>query len=124
MGEPRVSILMGSTSDKEVMDEAKSVLKKFGIDYEVKVISAHRTPKMLHEISHRSHHPGTVPAIRTAIAAASSAVGGSQEKGEIACHDSTAHYLARLAPLPRGEARHCLEEWLMCGDGILEYKCM
>lgn len=58
MGEPRVSILMGSTSDKEVMDEAKSVLKKFGIDYEVKVLSAHRTPKMLHDYASQLESSG------------------------------------------------------------------
>lgn len=41
---PQVSIVMGSDSDMPVMDKAKEVLDKFGISYEVKVLSAHRSP--------------------------------------------------------------------------------
>lgn len=40
-----VAILMGSQSDAEVMGEAAKVLKEFGVSCEMKVISAHRTPK-------------------------------------------------------------------------------
>ena len=39
----KVSILMGSDSDLPVMSKAAAMLEKFGIDYEMKVISAHRT---------------------------------------------------------------------------------
>jgi len=45
----KISILMGSDSDLPVMKEAYEVLKQFGIDFEVKVISAHRSPKYLTE---------------------------------------------------------------------------
>jgi 5-(carboxyamino)imidazole ribonucleotide mutase len=41
---PRVSIVMGSDSDFPVMREAAKVLKDFGIEHEIKIISAHRTP--------------------------------------------------------------------------------
>lgn len=42
---PKVGILMGSDSDLPVMQEAAEVLKKFGVDLEMTVISAHRTPE-------------------------------------------------------------------------------
>jgi len=44
-----VSIVMGSKSDFEVMNQAASILKEFDIAYEMRVISAHRTPKRAHE---------------------------------------------------------------------------
>jgi len=42
---PIVAILMGSTSDAEVMEPARQILKEFDIPCEVKVLSAHRTPE-------------------------------------------------------------------------------
>ncbi len=42
---PLVSVVMGSKSDSEVMQPTLDVLKELGIDYEVSVISAHRTPE-------------------------------------------------------------------------------
>ena len=45
-----VGIIMGSKSDwKGVMEHCSDTLKKFGIKHDVKVISAHRTPKRLHK---------------------------------------------------------------------------
>jgi 5-(carboxyamino)imidazole ribonucleotide mutase len=41
---PQVAILMGSDSDLEVMAKAHEVLKKFGIEAEIRVLSAHRNP--------------------------------------------------------------------------------
>ena len=46
-----VGIIMGSDSDYPVMEEAVKVLKDFGIGYEVKVLSAHRTPNQHAEYS-------------------------------------------------------------------------
>ncbi|MFH4415665.1 MAG: 5-(carboxyamino)imidazole ribonucleotide mutase [Neisseriaceae bacterium] len=43
----KVGIIMGSKSDWPIMQEAVKVLVKFGIAYEVKVISAHRTPDLM-----------------------------------------------------------------------------
>ncbi len=40
----KVSVIMGSISDKEIADSVVFMLEKFGVAYEVKVISAHRTP--------------------------------------------------------------------------------
>ncbi len=42
---PKVAVVMGSKSDSEVMQPTLDVLKELGIDYEVSVISAHRTPE-------------------------------------------------------------------------------
>ena len=42
---PKVAIAMGSKSDMEVMQPALEILKSFGIDSEVSIISAHRTPE-------------------------------------------------------------------------------
>lgn len=40
----KVSVIMGSISDKKIGDKVVEMLEKFKIEYEVKVISAHRTP--------------------------------------------------------------------------------
>ena len=44
-----VAILMGSDTDFPVMQEAAKTLDKFGISYELEVVSAHRTPARAHE---------------------------------------------------------------------------
>ncbi len=41
---PQVGIIMGSDSDWPVMQQAARILKEFGIPYEARVLSAHRTP--------------------------------------------------------------------------------
>ena len=46
---PLVGIVMGSTSDWEVMCEAVKQLKDFGVPHEAKVLSAHRTPEALEQ---------------------------------------------------------------------------
>lgn len=40
----KVAVVMGSISDKEVVDKSIKILEKFQVEYEVRVISAHRTP--------------------------------------------------------------------------------
>ena len=45
MGKAKVAIIMGSDSDLKVMNEAAQLLKKFGVAAEIKILSAHRTPK-------------------------------------------------------------------------------
>ncbi|UFS72684.1 5-(carboxyamino)imidazole ribonucleotide mutase [Geomonas sp. RF6] len=44
MSEPAVLIVMGSDSDLSVMEEAAKVFKEFGIGYEMRISSAHRSP--------------------------------------------------------------------------------
>lgn len=41
----QVAIMMGSKSDLSIMEEAANVLKDFGVGYEMRVLSAHRTPQ-------------------------------------------------------------------------------
>lgn len=45
----RVGIIMGSRSDWETMQHASNTLDSLGIAHEVKIVSAHRTPDLLHE---------------------------------------------------------------------------
>lgn len=46
---PVVGIIMGSDSDLDIMSDAPKVLDEFGIPYEVKIVSAHRTPDVMNE---------------------------------------------------------------------------
>jgi len=48
---PLVSVVMGSTSDWEVMQHAVTVLKEFDVPHEAKVVSAHRTPDLLFQFA-------------------------------------------------------------------------
>ncbi len=64
-----VSIVMGSDSDLSVMREAAEALKRFGIPYEMKVVSAHRTPQELQEFALGARARG----IRVVIAGAGGA---------------------------------------------------
>ena len=45
----RVGVIMGSRSDLPTMENAVEMLKRFGVDYEVKIVSAHRTPELMFE---------------------------------------------------------------------------
>ena len=49
MSEPLVGIIMGSSSDWETMRHAAETLDSLGVAHETKIVSAHRTPKRLHE---------------------------------------------------------------------------
>ena len=44
MSQPKIAIIMGSKSDLVIMQDAADVLKELGVDYEITVVSAHRTP--------------------------------------------------------------------------------
>ena len=54
----KVSIIMGSTSDLEVMTPAMKTLDEFGIEYEKRVISAHRTPDLMCEYAKSARSRG------------------------------------------------------------------
>ena len=45
MGSPRVGVLMGSDSDLPVMARCAKVLEEYGLDYDLRVLSAHRSPE-------------------------------------------------------------------------------
>jgi len=53
-----VQIILGSISDKEIAKKAVDVLKEFGIDYNVAVASAHRTPLRVEKIIEEAHEKG------------------------------------------------------------------
>jgi 5-(carboxyamino)imidazole ribonucleotide mutase len=66
---PLVAVIMGSKSDAELMQPALDVLKSFAIEYEVNVISAHRTPEKAREFAQGARARG----IEIVIAAAGGA---------------------------------------------------
>jgi 5-(carboxyamino)imidazole ribonucleotide mutase len=47
MGKPLVSIVMGSSNDWEIMQQAAKALQDFGVAFDTRVISAHRSPDLL-----------------------------------------------------------------------------
>jgi 5-(carboxyamino)imidazole ribonucleotide mutase len=55
---PLVGVIMGSKTDWEYMKEAVDVLKSFGVSYEVKVVSAHRTPEFMVEYAKTARSRG------------------------------------------------------------------
>ena len=101
----KVSIIMGSLSDSPIADKVVSKLMEFGIDYEVKVISAHRALKSLEKYVKESeeesevyigiagkaaHLSGVIAALTTrpviGIPAKSSHLGGLEAKWRSCCN--------------------------------------
>ncbi|OAM15591.1 5-(carboxyamino)imidazole ribonucleotide mutase [Eikenella corrodens] len=54
----QIGIIMGSNSDWTVMQHAAAVLKQFGITYETRVVSAHRTPDLMFEYAETARERG------------------------------------------------------------------
>ena len=54
----KVSIVMGSISDKKIADKTINILEKFGVEYELKVISAHRTPYIAVDFAEKAEENG------------------------------------------------------------------
>jgi 5-(carboxyamino)imidazole ribonucleotide mutase len=54
----KVGIIMGSDSDLPIMQEAIDILKSFGIETEVDIVSAHRTPEKLFSYANEAHKRG------------------------------------------------------------------
>lgn len=79
----QVGILMGSISDRKVVEPALGALRELGIPFEVRVISAHRTPQAAHDYAASAQERG----LRVLIAAA----GGAAHLAGV---------LASLTPLP------------------------
>lgn len=65
----KVGVVMGSQSDWQVVEKSVDVLKKFGVEVEARVISAHRTPKVAEEFARTVEEKG----IEVIIAAAGKA---------------------------------------------------
>ena len=58
MDTPVVGVVMGSQSDWDVMQKAAIVLKDFGVPYEAKIVSAHRTPDTMFEYAQTARERG------------------------------------------------------------------
>ncbi len=54
----KVGVIMGSTSDYEVMSAAVETLEQFGVEFEKRVVSAHRTPDLLVEYAKTARERG------------------------------------------------------------------
>lgn len=54
----KVGVIMGSRSDYEYMTEAATTLKEFGVDFEQKIISAHRTPQEMYDYARTARERG------------------------------------------------------------------
>jgi len=79
MSKPLVSILMGSDSDLEIMRKAANALDQFGVPFEMKVLSAHRSPRLVSDYAEKATSRG----IKVIIAGAG---GAAHLAGVIAAH--------------------------------------
>jgi 5-(carboxyamino)imidazole ribonucleotide mutase len=79
MAEPLVGIVMGSTSDWETMKNAAKTLEEFGVPYEAKAMSAHRSPHLVAEWASGAAQRG----MKVIIAAAG---GAAHLAGVVAAH--------------------------------------
>jgi 5-(carboxyamino)imidazole ribonucleotide mutase len=58
MTQPLIAVIMGSRSDWETMEHATKTLEQLAIPYEVKIVSAHRTPDLLFQFAESAHERG------------------------------------------------------------------
>ena len=56
--QPLVGVIMGSRSDWETMRLAAEILEQFGVAFEARVVSAHRTPDLMREYAHEAESRG------------------------------------------------------------------
>ena len=54
----KVAVVMGSLSDRDLGNKVTGILDKFGVDYEIRVISAHRTPHTAFEFAEKAEVRG------------------------------------------------------------------
>ena len=69
MTKPRIAVVLGSDSDLPVMEEGLKVLKDFKVPFELKIMSAHRSPGLVHDFAKSAEKNG----IKVVIAAAGGA---------------------------------------------------
>jgi 5-(carboxyamino)imidazole ribonucleotide mutase len=81
MSNPVVAVVMGSTSDWPVMQHATRCLDDFGIEYEARVVSAHRTPDLLADFGRQARAEGFACII-------AGAGGAAHLPGMLAAHSS------------------------------------
>ena len=80
----KVGIVMGSDSDMPVMAKAAEILDKFGIDYEMTIISAHREPDLFFKWAKAAEEKGFKVIIAGAGKAAPVRYGGTHHT-ELSC---------------------------------------
>src|SRR3954470_15555049 len=90
MSHPLVSIVMGSDSDLDIMNEAAKALEQFGIEYEIDITSAHRSPARTSEYSRNARERG----IQVIIAGA----GGAAHLAGVIAAETTLPVIA--VPIP------------------------
>lgn len=78
-GQPVVGIIMGSDSDFPTMKETAEICRQFGVPYELRVVSAHRTPNDMADYGRTAHERG----IKVIVAGAG---GAAHLPGMIASH--------------------------------------
>ena len=71
---PLVGVIMGSASDEAVVQETVDTLEQLNVDYEVRVMSAHRTPERVQEYAQQARDRGIE--VLVAAAGGSAALGG------------------------------------------------
>ncbi|MDM1043845.1 5-(carboxyamino)imidazole ribonucleotide mutase [Myroides sp. 1354] len=54
----KIAVVMGSISDMPIMQDAIDIIKEFGVEVEVDIVSAHRTPEKLVDFSSHAHNRG------------------------------------------------------------------
>lgn len=69
MASPKIAVILGSDSDLPAMEEGLKVLKDFGVAFELKIMSAHRSPALVHDFAKSAEKEG----IKVIIAAAGGA---------------------------------------------------
>ena len=66
----KIGIIMGSDGEWAVMSHAAEILSQFGVEYETKVVSAHRTPDLMYEYARKARECGITAIIAGAGGAA------------------------------------------------------
>lgn len=54
----KIGVIMGSKSDLPTMNECVNILKNFGVEYEIKIVSAHRTPNLMFDYAKEAKKRG------------------------------------------------------------------
>ncbi len=96
MSSPVVGIIMGSDSDLDIMGQAANQLDEFGVSYEVHVVSAHRTPDVMHQYAQQAAEKG----LKVIIAGA----GGSAHLPGMTASETTLPVIA--VPIKREAGGH------------------
>lgn len=96
MSSPLVGIIMGSDSDLDIMGQSAKQLEEFGVEYEVRIVSAHRTPDVMSSYAQEAATKG----IRVIIAGA----GGSAHLPGMTASETTLPVIA--VPIKRESGGH------------------